>query len=650
MCGILGIISPDVVDVRAGAAALQRIRHRGPDDEGLLLADWRTGAAAPALGADSDRRLPLPTWQQVAERPWNMVLGHRRLSILDLSPAGHQPMSWAGGRYWITYNGEVYNYLELRQELEAGGAQFVSGSDTEVLLAAYERWGADCVKRFTGMWAFCIWDVARKELFFSRDPFGIKPLYYTTAGGGLSFCSEIKGLLGLPGVKAKLDPRGAYDYLAWGMTERPHGGTMLAGIHEMPPATRATVRLEGTLALRPEKYWDVEIGAPRRVSLTDAAAEYSSLFQESIRLHLRADVPVGAALSGGIDSTAIVCAMREAGGPALDLHTFSFIADDARLSEEQWMDRAGAAAGARMHKVAPGGAEMATDLETLIACQDLPFGSTSIYAQHRVFRTVRDAGIKVTLDGQGPDEMFAGYFHFRRDRALSLIGKGNVRAGLRMAALSGARSPLKVLGQALAPRALTPTLRRVFGRNAVPAWLRRHWLEQQGVPCAFPDREHPRREALRQSLRRALLENGIPSLLRYEDRNSMHYSIESRVPFLTTRLAEFALKLPEEHLIAPDGTTKFLLRTAFRGLMPDAILDRRDKIGFATPEGAWLRQRPDWVRRITDSDTARALPLLEPAGVSARVEQFLSGQSSSDPAVWWLINFITWAKANDVTA
>lgn len=242
------------------------------------------------------------------------------------------------------------------------------------------------------------------------------------AADKLAFCSEIKGLLELPWVTRAQDAQAVYDYLAWSRVESREGRTLFAGIREMPAGTRALVKLGGNdWRLNAGRYWDPGIGAAANESLSEAADRFRSLFQESIRLHLRSDVPVGAALSGRLDSTAIVCTMRQAGGPALDIHTFSYIADDERISEEKWMDLAGGACGAGMHKTMPGSSDMPREMDTLIHCQDLPFGSTSIYAQHRVFRLVSEKGIKVTLDGQGPDEMFAGYFYFRRDRAVSYL-------------------------------------------------------------------------------------------------------------------------------------------------------------------------------------------------------------------------------------
>lgn len=649
MCGILGFISEKGVRASEAAQALQRIRHRGPDDEGLLLGRPPTGEALAVRAEDSDPALAgMPHWREAGDEPWPLIFGHRRLSILDLSTAGHQPMSWDDGRYWITYNGEVYNYVELRRELEQAGDVFRSDSDTEVMLAAYARWGQDCVRRFIGMWAFAIWDRREGTVFLSRDPFGIKPLYWSTAGGVFSFCSEVKALAGLPWISRRADPQAVYDYLAWSKVESPAGRTLLADVREMPPATRALVRLDRPAEFRPERYWDPQIGPATRESFDDAAARLRELFMESIRLHLRSDVPVGAALSGGVDSTSIVCAMRETGGPSLKIHTFSYIADDAKLSEEKWMDMAGAACGAEMHKAQPGAADLARELDELIECQDLPFGSTSIYAQHRVFRLVRQCGIKVTMDGQGPDEMFAGYFPFRRDRAVTLFNEGRMMAGWRMAGLCGL-APWRVLGQALAPAFVTPMLRRVFGRDPVPGWMNGSWLKKNEVITGYEEAVMPRRGRLRHTLRNSLLVSSIPSLLRFEDRNSMHYSVESRVPFLTTPLAEAALSLPEEYVIAPDGTTKHVLRAAFRGLVPEPVLERRDKIGFSTPEAGWLRSQAAWVRSIIHHPRVNELPVLNGIALKEMSEKLLDGSAPYNHWLWRAINFARWADMQGVT-
>ncbi len=647
MCGILGVISHRGTAVGEAVRALQVIRHRGPDDEGLLLGRLDSSGMISVRGDETDPALEpvLPHWREHAGEEWPLIFGHRRLSILDLSTAGHQPMSYAAGRYWITYNGEVYNYRELRRELEAMGDTFASETDTEVILAAYARWGQDCVRRFIGMWAFAILDREERTVFLARGPFGIKPLYYATAPGRLAFCSEVKGLLALPWVSRKQDAQGVYEYLVWSRVENPAGTTLLSAVREVPPAGRALLRLSenDSPEVTTERYWNSPVKPASRLTLPQAADLFRALFLESVQLHLRSDVPVGAALSGGLDSSAIVCAMRQQGGPNLKIHAFSYIADDDRLNEEKWVDLAGHASAATVHKTGANVAELESELDQLIACQDLPFGSTSIYAQFRVFRLVQEHGIKVTMDGQGPDEMFAGYHHFRKDRAISLFNRGRWIRGWRMSRSSGL-NPLKLLIQALMPQCLRPLGRRLFGRAPVPCWLNRSWVARNRVATGFKEPVLPRRERLRHTLQEALLFSSIPGLLRYEDRNSMHCSVESRVPYLTVPIAEAAMTFPEEFLLAPDGTTKLLLRHAMRGLVPDQILDRRDKVGFGTPEADWLRRGAGWVKSIFSPARLNSPGVFAVEPLIHAAASVLADRCPYDHWVWRVLNYVRWAE------
>lgn len=647
MCGIFGIYEPSGVSVTGVAECLKRIKHRGPDDEGILLG--RPDGVIPLSSDESDPAVGLPHWRTTAGGEWPLALGHRRLSILDLSVAGHQPMSWDSGRYWITYNGEVYNYLELREELECEGCSFQSDSDTEVILAAYARWGADCLKRFTGMWAFGIWDRQENTLFLARDPFGIKPLYYAVSGKRFAFCSEIRGLLSVPWLDKKVDRQAAYDFLAWGRVENAAGRTLRSAIQEMPPATCGLFPVDQPAAFKPRRYWDIDLNKRSSATFEEAAADIREKFLKSIRLHLRSDVPVGAALSGGIDSSAIVGAMRQTGGSGLELHTFSFIPEDERLSEEKWMQETVAFTGATAHFSRGKPEEWASDMDQLISCQSQPFPTLSIYAQHRVFRLVSEKGIKVTMDGQGPDEMFAGYPYFRRDRAMSLKAEGRYREAWRMASAGSGMSRESLLGQLFMPSFLLPWLRRLFGRHKTPGWLDTSWIRKSGVRTEIERFETGGPDSLRRSLRYALLESGIPALLRYEDRNSMHYSVESRVPFLTTELAEAALALPESFHLAPDGTTKHVLRHAFRGLVPDSVLNRRDKVGFAAPESTWMRNHAPWVRDIVQPSRLEPFGLFNVHLLTQLSDSVLNGSAPYGEWLWRVVNFVRWAELSEVS-
>ena len=666
MCGIFGIWQygegDRPVDLTGVRRATDAIRHRGPDDEGYLLVDTRARRAVLCGGPDTDPALSLPPLEAHAGGPSDLVLGFRRLSILDLSPAGHQPMAGADGACWMIFNGEIYNYVELREELARLGHQFRTGTDTEVVLAAYKQWGADCLKRFIGMWAFALWDSAAGRLLLARDPFGIKPLYYSDDGRRLVFASEIKALLAYGGVGRAVNPQRLYDYLLTGVTDHS-AETLFSEVRQLPPAHSLSLPLGGQRAARPERYWRIDLDRKLDLSFDEAAARLRELFIDSVRIHLRSDVPVGAALSGGIDSSAIVTAMREL-EPALDLHTFSYAADDPAISEERWVDIVAGASRSRVHKVRPTPDEMVADLDQLIATQDEPFGSTSIYAQHRVFRLAREAGITVMLDGQGADEMLAGYRNYLAARLATLLREGrllransllrsvadmpDVKGRALVMAAGGMLFP-SLGGGKIMPPALRGLVRRAAGVNGTTLTaLNNEWFAERGAALPRPANGR-RRDFLQKTLHQTLVETSLPMLLRYEDRNSMAHSIESRVPFLTTPLAEFILALPEEYVIARDGTSKSVFRKAMRGIVPDAVLDRRDKIGFSTPERKWLATLRPWVEGTLRGDAAARVPALNLAAVKAEWGEILAGTRGFDFRVWRWLNVIRWAERMGVT-
>lgn len=668
MCGIAILLTDD--DVEAGAVLermVRRLAHRGPDHAGVVGPLGVPVAAVAADGADVAVAAGAASRPDVAtsgrpSRPGGIAsasagdgvacawLGHRRLSILDCSPAGHQPMAYRD-RFWIAYNGEIYNYIELRGELERLGHRFRSNSDTEVLLAGYAEWGSAVLRRLVGMFAFVLVDAQERTAFVARDFFGIKPLFWTRWDGGLAFASEIKALIDLPGVSRRADPVRVFDYLQHARVDDGER-TFFADIRQIPAGHAALIRLGVPGGEpRPEPYWTLEPVRRDDLSFDEAARELRERFLDSVRLHLRSDVPVGAALSGGIDSSAVVMAMRELVGPSLELHTFSFITDDPVLGEERWVDLVGGAARAHVHKVYVSPEELADDVDTLIRQQDEPFVSTSIYAQYRVFRLAAEHGIKVMLDGQGADELFGGYPMFFGARFASMLRRGELLPAARLMAAVGklpGRGTLSLLGGAtsnLLPPSIAGRLRGLAGRPLYPDWIRPEWMRRHGLEeRALPPRVS---HVLADELRRAIVQTSLPSLLRYEDRNSMAHSIESRVPFLTPSLAGFALSLPDDFIIGDDATTKRILRAALRGLVPDTVLDRRDKVGFATPERAWLRSLSPWV----DDVLGRPSPAGDVLDLE-RVRRELAGaRRGATPYDFWLwrwLNLIRWAELFDV--
>ncbi|MDY7010243.1 MAG: asparagine synthase (glutamine-hydrolyzing) [Planctomycetota bacterium] len=656
MCGFLGIRHSDnkPIDLRVLVRSLNRIRYRGPDDEGYLLADISAATAVSLAGDDTEPSLKLPSIDSFSGKQFDMAWGFRRLSILDPSPAGHQPMSTPDGRYHIVFNGEIYNYLELRAEMEDMGYRFRSRSDTEVLLAACACWGKAALNRLVGMFAFCLLDMKKRSLLLARDFFGIKPLYYTFWEGGFAFASEIKALVELPHVRRAINPGPLYDYIRFGITD--YGGeTMLEGIRQVPAAHYIEISPDRPDNIKPVRYWRVNTDQTAEISFETAAGRMRELFMENVGLHLRSDVSVGAAMSGGIDSSAIVMAMRRLQGNSLDLHTFSYIAEDSAVSEEKWVDLVAGASGATVHKVRPAPAELVDDLDCLISMQDQPFSSTSMYAQYRVFRLAHEAGIKVMLDGQGADELLSGYIYFAGARITSLVRQGRwfqaarlLRQSMRMPGPEGGMRVLWYTGAFLLPHSLQGPARRIIREDAIPPWLNGQWFARRGVAPRSPF-ESRSREALRERLRFAIEENNLPKLLRFEDRNSMAFSIESRVPFLTPAFADFAMSLPEEYHIAPDGTRKSVFREAMRGIVPEAVLERKDKIGFNTPERSWMSALQRWLESVFNNETAARISAFNLPALKKEYESVLAGRRRFDRRVWRWVNLIRWVENFDVT-
>lgn len=622
MCGIVGSFfgHEESHAVRRGQAALDLLTHRGPDDRGLEAVRVAAG---------------------------QVVLGQTRLSVIDLSERAHQPMYSTDGRFLLVFNGEIYNHQELRAQLQSSGHGFRSSSDTEVLLQAWAAWGEAALPRFVGMFSFVLLDRESGLLHGARDAFGIKPLYYQTNAQGFGFASELPALqaLGVDGHD-ELDWQTAYDYLAHGSYDTGER-TFFRNTRALPAGHSFcydTTRRRFTS----KAWWQPKIFPVQRISIDDAAQELRRLLLDSVRLHLRSDVPLGTALSGGLDSSAIVGCMRHL-EPDIPIHTFSFIASGNTVSEERWIDLVNTQANTIAHKVVIAPQELATDLDDMIAAQGEPFGSTSIYAQYRIFRLVREQGVTVTLDGQGADELCGGYAGYPGPRIRSLLDKrrwGESMDFLKAWGQWPGRSSLDGIKATVAEYAGPATyqiLRKLNGAQNAPAWLDANVLTQGGVLLRFP---HPRPAITMRGRRmcaelaRSLHGTGLPELLRHGDRNSMRFSVESRVPFLTTALADFLLTLPEEYLVAANGETKHLLRRAMRGLVPDEVLARRDKIGFATPEQAWLRQITPQVREWLRHPIH--LPFFRQDEVLKVFDQVMAGQRPFSWQVWRWINFTRW--------
>lgn len=658
MCGIFGLLQATPFDAGELAEVSRRLAHRGPDGEGFLVCT--ADGAVPLAGPDTPATVlasrtafaPRARVGDAALRAGGVVLGHRRLAILDVSPMGHQPMAAPGGRHWLTYNGEIYNFVELREELARLGHAFVGHSDSEVILAAYAEWGPACQDRFVGMWAFAVLDIEARTLFLSRDRFGIKPLYLYAAGGRLAFASEIKAFGALRGWRARANKHRLGDFLVWNLSDHAVE-TMFAGVTQLMPGHCAQVDVGALFVGQP---------APSRVDAVrwyeptpanpldrDGGAEaLRATLDDAVRLHLRSDVPVGSCLSGGLDSSAIVClmarALAAAGGGSP--RTFTARSRDAGFDESMYAAAVVRATGASPHTVTPDPGRLFEVLDRIVWHQDEPFLGTSIFAQWLVFERAREAGVPVVLDGQGADEILGGYRGFYGAYLAGLARAGRVGAWAREVRHLRREigfSPLRSAGYTAAY--LTPRLVAAVGRIDRRAYSDRGWLRpaERGAFRTDPFLAAGGRAAsVREMSLAQITATNLPMLLHWEDRNSMAFSVEARVPFLDHRVVELCLALSDADKVG-GGVSKGVLRRAMRGIVPDLVLDRRDKMGFVTAEPLWVRRDdPAGFRRELRAALDSLPEILDPS-LLARFDEVVAGRRPFDQRYWRAISAGRWA-------
>jgi asparagine synthase (glutamine-hydrolysing) len=620
MCGLYGSIgfAPD-------SARIDIVAHRGPDGRGWQVYDSAAGPVA---------------------------LGHRRLAIIDVSDAGLQPMQDASGRYHLVFNGEIYNYIELRAEMQAKGEVFVSDSDSEVLLRAYMLWGEDCLPRLRGMFAFLIWDQRDRKLFAARDRFGIKPLYLAMQPQGIALASEIKQLLGLPGLSGRMNIPRVHDFLASGVSDHT-SETMFEGVIQLRGGESVTVETASGRPVSAIRRWYPVGAGELHLTEPEAASRFHDLLADAVKLHLRSDVPVGSCLSGGLDSSSIVCLMAPLMPKGERVNTVSACYAEKSVDEKPFMDTVVAHAGTLPHFIFPRAEDVFQRAADITWHQDEPFGSTSIFAQWCVFEEARRVGVKVMLDGQGADEQLAGYHSAFHYYLAGLTRQGRVLQLIRTAFERNRYHGTPVLMQLrnhlvpLLPRGMAAMLRRQRTALTQHDWLGSELLRDKGNPRGAMDvatsqlgLESP--SDIRSLCLAMTFASNLQMLLHWEDRNSMAHSIEARVPFLDHPLVEFSLALGNEHKIV-GGDTKRVLRKAMADVLPESVRERRDKLGFATPEEAWFRGPLRGLIHEGVESTLRAYPdLLNAKGVRALRDDMLAGHRPVDFTLWRIANLGMW--------
>ena len=596
MCGIFGIIKfdgtvPTEIELKTGN---DLAAHRGPDDSGIYQMD--------AVG-----------------------LAHRRLSILDLSVDGHQPMLLAD-RYAITYNGEIYNYIEIREELRLLGHSFRSQSDTEVILAAYDQWGEDCVRRFNGMWAFAIHDRKAGTLFCSRDRFGVKPFHYLQTEQQFVFASEIKQLL--PFLKNRQpDWRVLDEYLSRGVGEhRPE--TFFRGIIKLPAAHSMTIT-HAYGEISPKRYFTIEIHPALDLLGEDAAiSAVRESLTRSVELRLRSDVQVGSCLSGGLDSSCIVAIASplyrsKAGVPFTAIHAQSI---ELKTDESHYAKSVASKCDLNLHIIKPKLEEMTAIVDEVVYTQEEPFNGPSIIMQYFVMREAKRLGCTVMLDGQGGDETLYGYEAYFAPYFARAFSKGHFYSAIRgLLSLNNFKFPKwKILAEIIF--LLIPILRNL--ENTLRLLLRpfKYKLDSETIRRMYS------LVGFKSFQIREMELSSLPVLLRHEDRNSMRHGIETRLPFVDYRFVETAISL-NDNLKFKNGWLKYLLRKAFDGHLPDDVIWRTSKFGFEAPTNTWLKDlRPKMLREISDSQILRGR--FDPHRV-AKCDQ---------SSLWRLYNVAVWER------
>jgi len=616
MCGIAGFYNSRLNKDQALEGIdrmLVSIAHRGPDARGTW---WDNG----------------------------LVLGHNRLSIIDLSHEADQPMHYQGNV--MVFNGEVYNYLEIRADLISKGYQFRTQSDTEVVMASYLEWGTDCVNHFVGMWSFALYDTRNKLLFASRDRFGIKPFYYISKDAGFYFASEMKALKPTPIFSNELNLNQLSRGLQMGWLCY-NDETYFADITALPAAHNMLIRFDanGIEDIEILKYWDVYTGTYSSASFTEKTEQFREMFAESIALHMRSDVPVATCLSGGLDSSAIVSEVQHQ-HPGTSYKSFSIYYDgDGEVDERPFIDeviRKYPSIDPFYKK--PSDEEVKAEFHNALFHADVPATGSSFVSQYFLMKLIAENGIKVVLDGQGSDEYLGGYMHSYYRLIADMLRRGNF--GNAFATTSDVASNLSLSGMKKYSHFAKSLLSSVSPEQKLYAMEYNNYypflLNEKSSVTPFYLTDAPGTK-LDSFLYNLMFSSSLPSLLQYEDRNSMAFSIESRVPFLDHRLVEFAFSLRNDDKIK-GIETKRILRHSLKSVLPEAIVNRKDKKGFVTPgETKWLRGP---LSHLTEINYAN-IPFLRKDLVKSIMDKHRKGDNSKSVLAWriatlnyWIQNFV----------
>jgi asparagine synthase (glutamine-hydrolysing) len=625
MCGLIGGVSKDNLFKGINFdPALKLLEHRGPDAQG--------------------------TFEESLDGT-KILLGHRRLSIIDLTDSANQPFESECKKFVMVFNGEIYNYLEIRKDLISRGHIFRTNSDTEVLMHAWLEWGAKSLNKLSGMFSFALIDKPSKKLYLAVDHFGIKPLFYYIKKNAILFSSELNSLAQFVEDPLSLNEQLTCDYLLHGDYDFSEE-SFLQDIYKIMPAHYLEVNLDDCTVSRKINYWMPSI-QEIPISYDLAKSKLLELLNKSIKLHKRSDVEICAALSGGIDSSSLVMLLNQ--GESLNrFKTFSYISETNEINEERWVDTITRASNTDNIKVYFNQNDLKYSLRDFVKSLDEPVSSLSTFAQYKVFEAVSMHKIKVSLDGQGADEIFAGYSGFVGYRALSLVESGKFFDMFKLiwnwsswpgrSFLYGVSSFLSLL----IPGSMTNFFASFFSKTKGFSFINLTYFRERGlrlnrfIYSSLAQRKRTgRKRRLIEKLRyQTIMGGGLFALLRHADRTSMKWSIESRVPFLNKDIVEFVFSLPEHFLLSKNGRTKNILRDALADIVPKEILDRKDKIGFAASEKELLEVLSSEIDEILNP--LKSLNFINIQAIKDEFNSMLSSDNYSHPYLWRIINFSVW--------
>ena len=596
MCGIAGIILKEKNSLNLCekiALMSDALKHRGPDGEGFLLAGNQGAIPYFNLTQNKYQRqdlnyIPTELLPNSSSEAF-LAFAHRRLSIIDLGETGHQPMCVYDKNIWITFNGEIYNYIELKKELQDLGHIFVSESDTEVILFAYKAWGFSCVEKFNGMWAFCIYDAEKKICFASRDRLGVKPFYYLNQPDYFAFASEQKAFVKSKLLSAKMNKKALHNYLINGLTEN-EPDNFFENVTELWPGTSLVFNISTKeINIRPYYHLSEQINLNNdRLSEKQLVEKISETLITAVRLRLRSDVEVGTCLSGGIDSSALAAIITAITGKPL--FCFTAIFKNQIFNEENFADIVARRIHAKHYKIEPSFEGFLEELDQLVYSQDSPIWSTSTYAQHKVMALAQQKGIKVVLDGQGADELFAGYHHHFIAQWDNLFSAGKIFPALKqiLSANKTFKNPFSFY--------IKEHFKHLYNFNKKNLSLvyPSNFIHQYKIINPFAYQNFVNKQLLDD-----IYNTRLKAFLKCEDRCSMWHGVESRTPFSDDiDLINLMFSFDGNKKIK-DGVSKYLLREAVKNKLPEEIYSRYDKRGFETPMQLWMQKmRPTILNEI----------------------------------------------------